>query len=71
PGDPVLLDALGATADPDLALRGLVRLVEAQHDDERQTPAAMTGGRGAGNRHASERGGAADAVGRRVAGKGL
>ncbi|MET9654977.1 MULTISPECIES: bifunctional [glutamine synthetase] adenylyltransferase/[glutamine synthetase]-adenylyl-L-tyrosine phosphorylase [unclassified Streptomyces] len=36
-GDPVLLDALGATADPDLALRGLVRLVEAQPDDERQT----------------------------------
>ncbi|GAA4788025.1 bifunctional [glutamine synthetase] adenylyltransferase/[glutamine synthetase]-adenylyl-L-tyrosine phosphorylase [Streptomyces ziwulingensis] len=29
-GDPVLLDALGATADPDLALIGLVRLVEAQ-----------------------------------------
>ncbi|GGN84674.1 glutamate-ammonia-ligase adenylyltransferase [Streptomyces albiflavescens] len=29
--DPVLLDALGATADPDLALHGLVRLVEA-HD---------------------------------------
>ncbi|MFG3345009.1 bifunctional [glutamine synthetase] adenylyltransferase/[glutamine synthetase]-adenylyl-L-tyrosine phosphorylase [Streptomyces sp. NPDC048018] len=29
-GDSVLLDALGATADPDLALRGLVRLVEAQ-----------------------------------------
>ncbi|TVL89937.1 bifunctional [glutamine synthetase] adenylyltransferase/[glutamine synthetase]-adenylyl-L-tyrosine phosphorylase [Streptomyces sp. SAJ15] len=28
-GDPVVLDALGATADPDLALRGLVRLVEA------------------------------------------
>ncbi|TGA93685.1 bifunctional [glutamine synthetase] adenylyltransferase/[glutamine synthetase]-adenylyl-L-tyrosine phosphorylase [Streptomyces palmae] len=28
-GDPVLLDALGATADPDGALRGLVRLVEA------------------------------------------
>ncbi|MEX2981858.1 bifunctional [glutamine synthetase] adenylyltransferase/[glutamine synthetase]-adenylyl-L-tyrosine phosphorylase [Streptomyces sp. C36] len=28
--DPVLLDALGATADPDLALRGLLRLVEAQ-----------------------------------------
>ncbi|MFF8383689.1 bifunctional [glutamine synthetase] adenylyltransferase/[glutamine synthetase]-adenylyl-L-tyrosine phosphorylase [Streptomyces kanasensis] len=28
--DPVLLDALGATADPDLALRGLVRLAEAQ-----------------------------------------
>lgn len=31
--DPVLLDALGATADPDLALLGLVRLVEAQPDD--------------------------------------
>ncbi|MEU9983198.1 bifunctional [glutamine synthetase] adenylyltransferase/[glutamine synthetase]-adenylyl-L-tyrosine phosphorylase [Streptomyces sp. NPDC050856] len=30
--DPVLLDALGATADPDLALRGLVRLAEAQGD---------------------------------------
>ncbi|MFD7702549.1 bifunctional [glutamine synthetase] adenylyltransferase/[glutamine synthetase]-adenylyl-L-tyrosine phosphorylase [Streptomyces caelestis] len=28
--DPVLLDALGATADPDLALRGLARLLEAQ-----------------------------------------
>ncbi|GAA2490877.1 bifunctional [glutamine synthetase] adenylyltransferase/[glutamine synthetase]-adenylyl-L-tyrosine phosphorylase [Streptomyces gobitricini] len=35
-GDPVLLDALGATADPDLALRGLVRLTEAQGDDGRQ-----------------------------------
>ncbi|MGW2019126.1 bifunctional [glutamine synthetase] adenylyltransferase/[glutamine synthetase]-adenylyl-L-tyrosine phosphorylase [Streptomyces sp. NPDC001927] len=35
--DPVLFDALGATADPDLALRGLVRLVEAQPDEERQT----------------------------------
>ncbi|MEU3374570.1 bifunctional [glutamine synthetase] adenylyltransferase/[glutamine synthetase]-adenylyl-L-tyrosine phosphorylase [Streptomyces sp. NPDC006660] len=36
--DPVLLDALGATADPDLALAGLVRLVEApgQDDDERR-----------------------------------
>ncbi|MET9408909.1 bifunctional [glutamine synthetase] adenylyltransferase/[glutamine synthetase]-adenylyl-L-tyrosine phosphorylase [Streptomyces sp. NPDC002935] len=31
--DPVLLDALGATADPDLALFGLVRLVEAQDGD--------------------------------------
>ncbi|MEU9365574.1 bifunctional [glutamine synthetase] adenylyltransferase/[glutamine synthetase]-adenylyl-L-tyrosine phosphorylase [Streptomyces avermitilis] len=30
--DPVLLEALGATADPDLALLGLVRLVEAQID---------------------------------------
>ncbi|MEU3144042.1 MULTISPECIES: bifunctional [glutamine synthetase] adenylyltransferase/[glutamine synthetase]-adenylyl-L-tyrosine phosphorylase [unclassified Streptomyces] len=28
--DPVLLDALGGTADPDLALLGLVRLLEAQ-----------------------------------------
>ncbi|MFF4254839.1 bifunctional [glutamine synthetase] adenylyltransferase/[glutamine synthetase]-adenylyl-L-tyrosine phosphorylase [Streptomyces sp. NPDC001663] len=28
--DPVLLDALGATADPDLALHGLVRLLEVQ-----------------------------------------
>ncbi|MFF9566136.1 bifunctional [glutamine synthetase] adenylyltransferase/[glutamine synthetase]-adenylyl-L-tyrosine phosphorylase [Streptomyces sp. NPDC014685] len=34
--DPVLLEALGATADPDLALRGLVRLVEAEEPDERQ-----------------------------------
>ncbi|WP_329116381.1 bifunctional [glutamine synthetase] adenylyltransferase/[glutamine synthetase]-adenylyl-L-tyrosine phosphorylase [Streptomyces sp. NBC_01465] len=32
--DPVLLDALGATADPDLALLGLVRLAEAQEPDE-------------------------------------
>ncbi|GGV15653.1 bifunctional [glutamine synthetase] adenylyltransferase/[glutamine synthetase]-adenylyl-L-tyrosine phosphorylase [Streptomyces spectabilis] len=31
--DPVLLDALGTAADPDLALLGLVRLVEAQDDD--------------------------------------
>ncbi|MFF8727710.1 bifunctional [glutamine synthetase] adenylyltransferase/[glutamine synthetase]-adenylyl-L-tyrosine phosphorylase [Streptomyces sp. NPDC015171] len=28
--DPVLLEALGATADPDLALHGLARMVEAQ-----------------------------------------
>ncbi|MCX2179481.1 bifunctional [glutamine synthetase] adenylyltransferase/[glutamine synthetase]-adenylyl-L-tyrosine phosphorylase [Streptomyces sp. SKN60] len=35
--DSVLLDALGATADPDLALRGLVRLVEAQPEAERTT----------------------------------
>ncbi|RII17081.1 Glutamate-ammonia-ligase adenylyltransferase [Streptomyces sp. YIM 130001] len=35
--DPVLLDALGATADPDLALLSLVRLVEAQPEDERRT----------------------------------
>ncbi|GAA2442941.1 bifunctional [glutamine synthetase] adenylyltransferase/[glutamine synthetase]-adenylyl-L-tyrosine phosphorylase [Streptomyces macrosporus] len=35
--DAVLLDALGATADPDLALRSFVRLVEAQPDEgERQ-----------------------------------
>ncbi|ANP54652.1 glutamate-ammonia-ligase adenylyltransferase [Streptomyces griseochromogenes] len=30
--DPVLLEALGATADPDLALHGLARLLEAQPD---------------------------------------
>ncbi|MET7684502.1 bifunctional [glutamine synthetase] adenylyltransferase/[glutamine synthetase]-adenylyl-L-tyrosine phosphorylase [Streptomyces sp. NPDC005423] len=30
--DPVLLEALGATPDPDLALHGLVRLLEAQPD---------------------------------------
>ncbi|MFE0047522.1 bifunctional [glutamine synthetase] adenylyltransferase/[glutamine synthetase]-adenylyl-L-tyrosine phosphorylase [Streptomyces albireticuli] len=35
--DPLLLDALGATADPDLALRGLVRLVEALGGADRQT----------------------------------
>ncbi|MFB8037810.1 bifunctional [glutamine synthetase] adenylyltransferase/[glutamine synthetase]-adenylyl-L-tyrosine phosphorylase [Streptomyces sp. NPDC056004] len=34
--DPVLLEALGATADPDLALNGLVRLVEAEEADERR-----------------------------------
>ncbi|MFJ2112844.1 bifunctional [glutamine synthetase] adenylyltransferase/[glutamine synthetase]-adenylyl-L-tyrosine phosphorylase [Streptomyces sp. NPDC087850] len=34
--DPMLLDALGGTADPDLALRGLVRLAEAQLPDERR-----------------------------------
>ncbi|WP_043264081.1 bifunctional [glutamine synthetase] adenylyltransferase/[glutamine synthetase]-adenylyl-L-tyrosine phosphorylase [Streptomyces sp. CT34] len=34
--DSVLLEALGATADPDLALLGLVRLVEAQEPAERQ-----------------------------------
>ncbi|MES9554980.1 MULTISPECIES: bifunctional [glutamine synthetase] adenylyltransferase/[glutamine synthetase]-adenylyl-L-tyrosine phosphorylase [unclassified Streptomyces] len=34
--DPVLLEALGATADPDLALNGLARLVEAEEADERQ-----------------------------------
>ncbi|MFI8099715.1 bifunctional [glutamine synthetase] adenylyltransferase/[glutamine synthetase]-adenylyl-L-tyrosine phosphorylase [Streptomyces sp. NPDC086023] len=33
--DPVLLDALGAVADPDLALRGLVRLTEAQDPEGR------------------------------------
>ncbi|MGK5534180.1 bifunctional [glutamine synthetase] adenylyltransferase/[glutamine synthetase]-adenylyl-L-tyrosine phosphorylase [Streptomyces sp. URMC 129] len=32
---PVLLDALGATADPDLALRALVRLAEAQPEARR------------------------------------
>ncbi|HWM37115.1 MAG TPA: bifunctional glutamine-synthetase adenylyltransferase/deadenyltransferase, partial [Streptomyces sp.] len=33
--DTQLLDAFGATADPDLALIGLVRLVEAQEDPQR------------------------------------
>ena len=32
--DPLFLDALGTTADPDLALRGLVRLVDAQEPKE-------------------------------------
>lgn len=35
-GDPVLLDALGATADPDLALRSLVRIAEAHEEGERR-----------------------------------
>ncbi|ANW20477.1 bifunctional [glutamine synthetase] adenylyltransferase/[glutamine synthetase]-adenylyl-L-tyrosine phosphorylase [Streptomyces clavuligerus] len=34
--DSVLLDALGAVADPDLALRSLVRLVEAQPEPDRR-----------------------------------
>lgn len=34
--DPLFLDALGATADPDLALRGLVRLIEAANPGERR-----------------------------------
>ncbi|AZS87673.1 bifunctional [glutamine synthetase] adenylyltransferase/[glutamine synthetase]-adenylyl-L-tyrosine phosphorylase [Streptomyces griseoviridis] len=34
--DPVLLEALGATADPDLALLGLVRLLEAQPGPDRR-----------------------------------
>ncbi len=33
--DPVLLEALGATADPDLALRALVRVAEAQDEADR------------------------------------
>lgn len=36
-GDPVLLDALGATADPDLALLGLARLLEAAEESDRHT----------------------------------
>jgi [glutamine synthetase] adenylyltransferase / [glutamine synthetase]-adenylyl-L-tyrosine phosphorylase len=35
--DPVLLDALGMTADPDQALLGLVRLAEALEEPERRT----------------------------------
>ncbi|MBB0228174.1 bifunctional [glutamine synthetase] adenylyltransferase/[glutamine synthetase]-adenylyl-L-tyrosine phosphorylase [Streptomyces calidiresistens] len=34
-GDTVLLDGLGATADPDLALRSLARIVEAQPPERR------------------------------------
>lgn len=34
--DPVLVEALGASADPDLALRGLVRIVEAQPEEEQR-----------------------------------
>ncbi|WP_063794565.1 bifunctional [glutamine synthetase] adenylyltransferase/[glutamine synthetase]-adenylyl-L-tyrosine phosphorylase, partial [Kitasatospora sp. MBT63] len=33
--DPVLIDALGSTADPDLALRGLAHLLEALDEPER------------------------------------
>lgn len=42
--DPVLLDALGATADPDLALAGLVRLLEGQpdHTDRRKVLDTLT-----------------------------
>ncbi|URN15879.1 MULTISPECIES: bifunctional [glutamine synthetase] adenylyltransferase/[glutamine synthetase]-adenylyl-L-tyrosine phosphorylase [Streptomyces] len=39
--DPVLLDALGATADPDLALRGLARLAEAQPDGPAELLSAL------------------------------
>ncbi|OPF77862.1 glutamine-synthetase adenylyltransferase [Streptomyces antioxidans] len=48
--DSVLLEALGATADPDLALRGLLRLVEAlpEEDAERKED----GGQRAGSRQA-------------------
>ncbi|MER7048307.1 bifunctional [glutamine synthetase] adenylyltransferase/[glutamine synthetase]-adenylyl-L-tyrosine phosphorylase [Streptomyces jumonjinensis] len=34
--DPVLLEALGVVADPDLALRALVRLVEAEQEGDRR-----------------------------------
>ncbi|MEW1547094.1 bifunctional [glutamine synthetase] adenylyltransferase/[glutamine synthetase]-adenylyl-L-tyrosine phosphorylase [Streptomyces tsukubensis] len=41
--DPLLLDALGATADPDLALTGLVRLAEAQPEgDDRVLLSTLT-----------------------------
>jgi glutamate-ammonia-ligase adenylyltransferase len=54
--DPVLLEALGATADPDLALLGLVRLVEAleAHDLATAPPAggADPGGTSGEERHA-------------------
>ncbi|THA26712.1 bifunctional [glutamine synthetase] adenylyltransferase/[glutamine synthetase]-adenylyl-L-tyrosine phosphorylase [Streptomyces sp. RKND-216] len=42
--DPLFLDALGATADPDLALRGLVHLVESlTSQDERAVDGADNG----------------------------
>ncbi|MET7932051.1 bifunctional [glutamine synthetase] adenylyltransferase/[glutamine synthetase]-adenylyl-L-tyrosine phosphorylase [Streptomyces sp. NPDC005322] len=47
--DSVLLEALGATADPDLALRGLVRLVEALPEEGAE---GENGGQRAGSRQA-------------------
>ncbi|WP_143670604.1 hypothetical protein, partial [Streptomyces antimycoticus] len=47
----VLLEALGATADPDLALLGLVRLVEALPEDEGEA-GEPNGGQRAGSRQA-------------------
>ncbi|WP_349345095.1 bifunctional [glutamine synthetase] adenylyltransferase/[glutamine synthetase]-adenylyl-L-tyrosine phosphorylase [Streptomyces rapamycinicus] len=48
--DPVLLEALGATADPDLALLGLVRLVEALPEEDAEEK--EDGGQRAGSRQA-------------------
>ncbi|MCQ8829144.1 bifunctional [glutamine synthetase] adenylyltransferase/[glutamine synthetase]-adenylyl-L-tyrosine phosphorylase [Streptomyces malaysiensis] len=51
--DPVLLEALGATADPDLALLGLLRLVEALPEEEaKEAGAGENGGQRAGSRQA-------------------
>ncbi|MFE9064022.1 bifunctional [glutamine synthetase] adenylyltransferase/[glutamine synthetase]-adenylyl-L-tyrosine phosphorylase [Streptomyces violaceusniger] len=53
--DSVLLEALGATADPDLALLGLVRLVEALPEEEAakgKEGAGENGGQRAGSRQA-------------------
>ncbi|WHX21407.1 bifunctional [glutamine synthetase] adenylyltransferase/[glutamine synthetase]-adenylyl-L-tyrosine phosphorylase [Streptomyces malaysiensis subsp. malaysiensis] len=51
--DPVLLEALGATADPDLALLGLLRLVEALPEEEaKEAGAGEDGGQRAGSRQA-------------------
>ncbi|MGW7756865.1 bifunctional [glutamine synthetase] adenylyltransferase/[glutamine synthetase]-adenylyl-L-tyrosine phosphorylase [Streptomyces violaceusniger] len=53
--DSVLLEALGATADPDLALLGLVRLVEALPEEEEakgKDGAGENGGQRAGSRQA-------------------
>ncbi|WNE96167.1 bifunctional [glutamine synthetase] adenylyltransferase/[glutamine synthetase]-adenylyl-L-tyrosine phosphorylase [Streptomyces luomodiensis] len=49
--DSVLLEGLGATADPDLALLGLVRLVEALPEEEQSGPGEH-GGQRAGSRQA-------------------
>ncbi|WAP55645.1 bifunctional [glutamine synthetase] adenylyltransferase/[glutamine synthetase]-adenylyl-L-tyrosine phosphorylase [Streptomyces sp. S465] len=50
--DSVLLEGLGATADPDLALLGLVRLVEALPEEEEQSGPGEHGGQRAGSRQA-------------------
>ncbi|NUS81179.1 MAG: bifunctional [glutamine synthetase] adenylyltransferase/[glutamine synthetase]-adenylyl-L-tyrosine phosphorylase, partial [Streptomyces sp.] len=50
--DSVLLEALGASADPDLALRGLVRLVEALPDGAAGSGAAAAAAADSGSRQA-------------------
>ncbi|MGO4427236.1 bifunctional glutamine-synthetase adenylyltransferase/deadenyltransferase, partial [Streptomyces sp. MCAF7] len=50
--DSVLLEALGASADPDLALRGLVRLVEALPDGAAGSGGAAAAASDSGSRQA-------------------